>query len=104
MIDKEGVRARAQKMLSLQKIERVIVESGFMGATIQVPRSMMPTMAEIDKVCDRYGRTWGESRATFGKDTVDLVIDDEYDSGLREMIAWAYKEEYGKTQPRDTWR
>jgi len=104
MIDKERVRARGQKILFLQKIERAIVESGFMGATIQVPRAAMPLPAEIDKVCDRYGRTWGESRATFGKDTVDLVIDDEYDSSLRMMAAWAYKEVYDKPQPRDTLR
>jgi hypothetical protein len=104
MQSKEGVRARAQKMLALQKIERAIVESGFMGATIQVPRSMMPTMAEIDKVCARYGRTWGESKLSARTDTADLIIDDQYDSGLRVMAAWAHKEVYGKPQPRDTLR
>jgi hypothetical protein len=100
----KGLVARAQKMLALQKIERAIVESGDEGFTIQIARAAMPLPAEINKLCDRYGRTWGESKLTAGKDTADLIFDSQYDSGLREMIAWAYKEEYGKTQPRDTWR
>ena len=104
MESKEGVRARAQKMLALQKIERAIVESGEEGVTIQVPRAAMPTMAEIDKVCDRHERSWGESRQSLGKDTVDLVIDSWVDAGWREMIAKTYKEVYGKPQPRDTLR
>jgi hypothetical protein len=92
---KEGVRARAQKMLALQKIERAIVESGEEGFTIQVARAVMPTVAEIDKVCDRYGRTWGESKLSVRTDTADLIIDNEYDSGLKWMVAWAHKEVYG---------
>jgi hypothetical protein len=100
----KGLVARAQKMLALQKIERALVESGDEGFTIQIARAAMPLPAEINKLCDRYGRTWGESKLTAGKDTADLIFDSQYDSGLREMIAWAYKEEYGKTQPRDTWR
>ena len=101
MQSKEGVRARAQKMLALQKIERAIVESGEEGFTIQVARAVMPTVAEIDKVCDRYGRTWEESKLTAGQDTADLIIDNEYDSGLKWMVAWAHKETYGKPQ-KDT--
>jgi hypothetical protein len=104
MQSKEGVRARAQKMLSLQKIERAIVESGQEGVRIQIARTAMPTVAEIDKVCDRYGRTWGESKLSARTDTADLIIDDQYDSGLRVMAAWAYKEMHGKLQPRDTLR
>lgn len=101
---KEGVRARAQKMLALQKIERAIVESGQEGVRIQIARAAMPTVAEIDKVCDRYGHTWGESKLSAGTDTAELIIDNECDSGDKEMVAWAYKEVYGKPQPRDTWR
>jgi hypothetical protein len=101
---KEGVRARAQKMLALQKIERAIVESGEEAVRIEVARATMPTVTEIDKVCDRYYRSWGESLATAGKDTAVLVIDSDYDSWLRVLVASAYKEEYGKEQPRDTWR
>jgi hypothetical protein len=102
MQSKEGVRARAQKMLALQKIERAIVESGNGGFTIQIARVAMPTGAEIDKVCDRYGRTWEESKLSAGKDTADLVIDNEYDSGLKLMVAWAHKEVYGKPQKGTT--
>jgi hypothetical protein len=101
MQSKEGVRARAQKMLSLQKIERALVESGDEGFTIQIARAAMPLPAEITKLCDRYGRTWEESKLSAGKDTVDLVIDNEYDSGLRVMAAWAYQQVYGKPQ-KDT--
>jgi len=101
MQSKEGVRARAQKMLSLQKIERALVESGDEGFTIQIARAAMPLPAEINKLCDRYGRTWEESKRSVGKDTADLVIDNEYDSGLRVMAAWAYQQVYGKPQ-KDT--
>ena len=57
MQSKEGVRARAQKMLALQKIERALVESGDEGFTIQIARAAMPLPAEIDKLCASYGRT-----------------------------------------------
>jgi hypothetical protein len=100
----KGLVARAQKMLALQKIERAIVESEKGGFTIQIARAAMPLPAEIDKVCDRYGRTWGESKLSARTDTADLIIDDQYDSGLRVMAAWAHKEVYGKPQPRDTLR
>jgi hypothetical protein len=102
MIDKEGVRARAQKMLALQKIERALVESGDEGFTIQIARAAMPLPAEIKKLCDRYGCTWEESKLSAGKDTADLVIDNEYDSGLKWMVSWAYKEVYGKPQKETT--
>jgi hypothetical protein len=92
----KGLVARAQKMLALQKIERAIVESGDEGFTIQIARAAMPLPAEMNKLCDRYGRTWEESKLSAGKDTADLIIDNEYDSGLKEMVAWAYKEVYGK--------
>ena len=97
MQSKEGVRARAQKMLALQKIERAIVESGDEGFTIQIARVAMPLPAEINKLCDHYGRTWEEKLSA--KDTADLVIDSEYDSGLKLMVAWAHKEVCGKPQP-----
>jgi hypothetical protein len=100
----KGLVARAQKMLALQRIERALVESGDEGFTIQIARAAMPLPAEIDKLCDRYGRTWGESKLSAGKDTADLIIDNECNSGDKKMIAWAYKEVYGKPQPRDTWR
>jgi hypothetical protein len=102
MQSKEGVRARAQKMLALQKIERAIVESGQEGFTIQIARAAMPLPAEINKLCDRYGRTWEESKLSAGKDTADLVIDNEYDSGLKWMVSWAHKEVYGKPQKETT--
>jgi hypothetical protein len=92
----KGLVARAQKMLALQKIERAIVESGDEGFTIQIARAAMPLPAEMNKLCDRYGRTWEENKLSAGKDTADLIIDNEYDSGLKEMVAWAYKEVYGK--------
>src|SRR4028118_2334658 len=98
----KGLVARAQKMLALQKIERAIVESGDEGFTIQIARAVMPLPAEINKLCDRYGRTWEESKLTAGKDTADLVIDNEYDSGLKLMVAWAHKEVYGKPQKGTT--
>jgi hypothetical protein len=97
----KGLVARAQKMLSLQKIERAIVESGDEGFTIQIARAAMPLPAEINKLCDRYGRTWEESKLTAGQDTADLIIDNEYDSGLKWMVAWAHKEVYAKPQ-KDT--
>ena len=98
---KEGVRARAQKMLALQKIERAIVESGDEGFTIQVTRSAMPLPAEIDKLCDRYGRTWEESKLYQDTPQTDLIVHNSYDSGLKLMVAWAQKEVYGKAQ-KDT--
>jgi hypothetical protein len=97
----KGLVARAQKMLALQKIERAIVESGDEGFTIQIARAAMPLPAEINKLCDRYGRTWEESKLSAGQDTADLIIDNEYDSGLKWMVAWAHKEVYGKLQ-KDT--
>jgi hypothetical protein len=100
----KGLVARAQKMLSLQKIERAIVESGNEGFTIQIARAAMPLPAEINKLCASYGRTWGESKLSAGKDTATLIIDNVSDSGFNEMAAWAYKDVYGKAQPRDTWR
>jgi hypothetical protein len=100
----KGLVARAQKMLSLQKIERAIVESGDEGFTIQIARAAMPLPAEINKLCASYGRTWGESKLSARTDTADLIFDSQYDSGLMEMVAWAYKEAYGKPQPRDTLR
>jgi hypothetical protein len=78
----KGLVARAQKMLALQKIERAIVESGQEGFTIQIARAAMPLPAEINKL-------------SAGKDTADLVIDNEYDSGLKWMVAWVHKEVYG---------
>ena len=98
----KGLVACAQKMLALQKIERAIVESGDEGFTIQIARAAMPLPAEINKLCDRYGRTWEESKLSAGKDTADLVIDNEYDSNLNLMVAWAHKEVYGKPQKGTT--
>ena len=101
MQSKEGVRARAQKMLSLQKIERALVESGDEGFTIQIARAAMPLPAEIKKLCDRYGRTWEESKLYKDTPQTDLIVHNSYDSNLNLMVAWAHKEVYGKPQ-KDT--
>jgi hypothetical protein len=94
----KGLVARAQKMLALQKIERAIVESGDEGFTIQIARAAMPLPAEINKLCDRYGRTWEESKLYKDTPQTDLIVHNSYDSGLNLMVAWAHKEMYGKSK------